>query len=544
MLIRVAERELRELLGCRRYLLAFAVQTLLLLALLPAFSSLLSEGGATVPVPALRGFIPVGVVDMSGDAELLLSQLSSREELSLRFYSAVPEEELRRGKIAGYLLVPPAYRESSGGGSVVLVLGNSLKAGMLQKAVEDSVTALRSELRGRAGAYPQIEVVRKFRREVVVQVEDRRYSSFFLGYLIPLVLFFPLFMTGGAVVDATTGEKLRRTLEPLLASPLSRGEIVAGKFLALWGFTGMQCTIWLGLVMLMDIPVAEPGSVLLVLLAAAASLTASGMLLGMLAKSVKEANLALMLLYIPAFIGVLYTLTAGFFTGFSPSVLPAAAVAQAVSGGTEAWKAVLPQLGIAALSLVTCRWVLGREEVLSGSRPSAVQLLREVALGGAEAGAGVKLGLLLAPFSFTTAMLLELLAAFTMLHLLPRTVALPLLVLLSALAEEMLKLLPVALFLRWRRASAGSVLACALSSAAGFSAIETALAIAGAALLGGSFSTVAAGRFLTLSMHLLATSVAALGLMRGGCLRPALISAAVLLHSAFNIMLLGAVLWV
>ncbi|NOZ82739.1 MAG: hypothetical protein GXN98_02825, partial [Euryarchaeota archaeon] len=173
LLSAVAKRELTELLSSRRYLLAFAVQTLLLLALLPAFSNLLAEGGASVPVPSLRGFIPLGVVDMSGEAELLLSELSSRQELRLRFYPAPPEEELRSGRIAGYLLIPPEYSDRRGG-SLVLVLGDSLKAGMLEKAVQESVSALRAELQRRTPSAAWIEVVRKFRREVVVQVEDRR----------------------------------------------------------------------------------------------------------------------------------------------------------------------------------------------------------------------------------------------------------------------------------------------------------------------------------------------------------------------------------
>ncbi len=545
--LRVAERELAELLGNRRYMLAFGVQTLLLLLLLPAFGNLLAEGGASVPAPALQGFIPLGVVVYSQDAGLLLGELEQRRELRVYLYPSPPVEKLERGRLAGYLVVPAEYRESGGGGRVVLVLGGSLKAGMLEKAVREALSGVRGELLRRSGGGAGVELVRLFRREVVVQVEERRYSSFFLGYLIPLVLFFPLFMTGGAVIDSTTGEKLRGTLECLLASPVSRGEVVAGKFLALWGFASMQCALWLGVVLALRIPVAEPWSALLVLLGAAASLSSLSMLLGFLAGSHREANLALMLLYIPAFIGVLYTLTASFFTGFSPAYLPGVGVVRAVSGGAQVLPALLPQLLLAFIALFACRWALGREELLAGSRPAFRGMLEEAALRGTPTRAGAHLGLLFSPAGFILAVGVELVAAFAALRLLPHSLGIPALVLASAATEEAVKLIPVLLMLRWRPSGAKGVLACAAASALGFFAIETAVALAGAAVLGGAASAyaVAYGRGATLAMHLLATTTAALGLVLGGRSRGVLLFlAGVGVHAAFNLAILGGGAWV
>src|SRR5262249_41950977 len=50
-----------------------------------------------------------------------------------------------------------------------------------------------------------------------------------LGYMLVLLMF-----TGGmyAVLDMTAGEKERKTMEALLASPAKRGEIVLGKIVA------------------------------------------------------------------------------------------------------------------------------------------------------------------------------------------------------------------------------------------------------------------------------------------------------------------------
>jgi sodium transport system permease protein len=54
-----------------------------------------------------------------------------------------------------------------------------------------------------------------------------------LSWLIPFFIVVWT-LTGGQMVaiDATTGEKERRTLEALLVTPVRRGEVVVGKFLA------------------------------------------------------------------------------------------------------------------------------------------------------------------------------------------------------------------------------------------------------------------------------------------------------------------------
>ena len=69
-------------------------------------------------------------------------------------------------------------------------------------------------------------------------------------YFLPFVLI--MWALAGALypaIDVCAGEKERGTLETLLLSPARRSEIVVGKFLAVWVFSGATAGwnfAWLG----------------------------------------------------------------------------------------------------------------------------------------------------------------------------------------------------------------------------------------------------------------------------------------------------------
>ncbi len=69
-------------------------------------------------------------------------------------------------------------------------------------------------------------------------VSPSEMGGFFTGMMLGIIIAITA-ITGGMVVaiDATAGEKERRTLEVLLASPLSRGELLLGKFIAVMAFS-------------------------------------------------------------------------------------------------------------------------------------------------------------------------------------------------------------------------------------------------------------------------------------------------------------------
>ncbi|WP_456475289.1 ABC transporter permease [Candidatus Pyrohabitans sp.] len=551
----IAKRELWEIVSNRKFMLAFGVQTLLLLALLPAFGNLFAEGNLALPAPSMREFIPLGVVVDSDDCDVLLASLERNERLKLYRFANAPEEELKRGMIAAYLLIPRDYRESElSQQRVQLFLSTGIKSSSALDAVKESITEAGAELsrerqkRLKANLTNLISIKREFLKPVVVQRGGEQFSSFFLAYLVPLVLFFPLFMSGGLVVDAIVGEKDRKTIEALIAAPFHRYEIIAGKFTAVWGFVTAECAVWVAGIAAVGIPIAKPLEAFLLLAALNALVIAIATALALYSRNLKEANIALMIFYVPLFVALIYALTIEFF---SPreffSYVPFNLLSRAVSGegfSSSAFALLLFGLGTVALGIVGVAAALSyRDDIIFGPRPGVRKLLDDsietVLSGKSPLRAGIATALLLSPGVFLAASAVELASALSLLWLLGYSLpALYLLVLLSAAVEEGLKLLPVYLILRRRRewVNTRSIVLVAAASGAGFFLVETALAgVSAAMLLGIPLTPLLYQRFATtLIMHLAASSIAGAGLYVKGRRGVALFALAVAAHALFN----------
>lgn len=123
-----------------------------------------------------------------------------------------------------------------------------------------------------------------------------------LSAMLPYLLILTSFI-GGAhlIIDATAGERERQSLEPLLATPVSRGAVVSGKIAAacLLGLLSLLLTLLAfklsaqlgrGLTQMLDVRLVAIGKMLLILLPMAFIGTTLLTLLSATAKSVKEAQ--------------------------------------------------------------------------------------------------------------------------------------------------------------------------------------------------------------------------------------------------------------
>ncbi len=126
-------------------------------------------------------------------------------------------------------------------------------------------------------------------------------KNMFLTILLPIILILFAFIGGSHLaMDTTAGERERQSLEPLLATPVSRGALVSGKMLAavLLGVTSMLLILLsfkasAGMAsgaMSLDVSFAAMGKLLLVLLPLVVIGTALLTCLAAAAKSMKEAQ--------------------------------------------------------------------------------------------------------------------------------------------------------------------------------------------------------------------------------------------------------------
>jgi ABC-type Na+ efflux pump permease subunit len=88
-------------------------------------------------------------------------------------------------------------------------------------------------------------------------VDASPYFGFAYAVVLPLLVFLPVFISGAVVVDSLTEEIERGTLELLRVTPTSFAEIVAGKAGVLAGLAPLQVLLWILLLELNDIAIAN-----------------------------------------------------------------------------------------------------------------------------------------------------------------------------------------------------------------------------------------------------------------------------------------------
>jgi len=127
-------------------------------------------------------------------------------------------------------------------------------------------------------------------------------SGMFLTILLPMILTIFAFIGGSHLaMDSTAGERERQSLEPLLATPASRGALVSGKMAAaaLLGITSLllillsfkaSANLARGMTMSLDVSFAAMGKLLVILLPLVLIGTALITSLAAAAKSMKEAQ--------------------------------------------------------------------------------------------------------------------------------------------------------------------------------------------------------------------------------------------------------------
>jgi len=89
------------------------------------------------------------------------------------------------------------------------------------------------------------------------------YFEFIYGILIPLLIFTPIFISGGLIIDMLTEEYERKTLDLLLVSPLSFSEILDGKMITAIIIVPAQALLWLLLVTINGVVVNNIGLLLI-----------------------------------------------------------------------------------------------------------------------------------------------------------------------------------------------------------------------------------------------------------------------------------------
>lgn len=443
--MRMAIKELREILRDRRTILTLVLMPLLVYPLLGiAFQKLaVSQAGTTAKVE-----YHIGVAN-NEQVQLLTRMMQQGARALGRGNAGNGGDESPRGTLDDpivSIVAPPDGADSFDVERLVanrvvdlgVVLlekptgegGTTLQAELLTHAsfpasrdarqfVEDRLRAfnfstLRRELRQQALPIPP--TVDVTRRSVVVDGE--KPSGFSLATLVPLVLL--LMTVTGAVypaIDLTAGERERGTLEPLMAAPVPRQQILLGKYVAvlvvalmtavanliamtatLFG-TGLQSLLFGsgGLTLLLF------GQILCLLVVFAGFFSAVLLAITSFARSFKEAQAYLIPLMLVSLAPGILSLTPGLDLGWGLSLLPLANLVLATRDLLEGrldvlWGSVVlvSTLVYTILALMAASRIFGADALLQGGQGSWQDLWQRPNQHRARASLGETLGMLVA----------------------------------------------------------------------------------------------------------------------------------------------------
>ena len=292
----LALKEARDIFSNRIYMLLILVQVIIILG---AYGLAIVSSVAADPQLIERwggsGFLKVGVVDGDG----LLTEGLEREGLSVREFSDI--ESAR--KSLGSEVVAIVYL--SGGDVRIEADTSSVFYTIMSERLQDAASWYISQKRFRESGLPAgtIQALEEPVKLKVVPIRREDYrplaleSSYFVeimyGFILPFVVFLPFFLGSNMVTDSVVGEKERKTFEVLLMVPLSETMIILGKILPSLVFSFIQSMLWLGLLVLLRVPVYNMPLLALLLLIAGLAFIGVGLFISILADSTKEANSAI-----------------------------------------------------------------------------------------------------------------------------------------------------------------------------------------------------------------------------------------------------------
>lgn len=236
----VAKKELRQIRRDRRSLVLMLVMPIVLTVL---FGKALETG-------ELRQ-IPSVILNLDGSPEsnVIATAFSTYDEVQIRQGSATLEEAqtlLARGKIKAAIVIPKGFMrqiESGGEAQLQLLLDgtDNTSAPIVEGVAKRVIQRYNTEraIRGLWARGVRPDKSLRLIQPVYVQTEIRYNPGLqFLSYVMPGVIGLTLqLLTVMLMAISITRERERGTLDQLMASPISRAELILGKVLPYFGIS-------------------------------------------------------------------------------------------------------------------------------------------------------------------------------------------------------------------------------------------------------------------------------------------------------------------
>ncbi|KYC45181.1 MAG: ABC-2 family transporter protein [Candidatus Methanofastidiosum methylothiophilum] len=421
MIKQMVKWELRRLFKNRKFKIAFTLQLLVILLIIPLFGSYvkaLEEGGFFNLSVGGKGYLPIGI---SSEKNSLTNIISENKRFDILWIEEKEGMELlRNGRISALLVIEKDFEEkirSYRSSSVQIYINTQNPKSVSAYSELNSILlgfrdgAIEARIRDLSIATPNIELIfqppttniessqnqntaqgqgpvnttniperpSNFQEQIErtrASFEDERG-----GYIVLLVLLLPLFLSGGMLIDLLISEKERRTGEMLLALPIEREKIFYSKFISIMTIILFQLLFWV-LALYFFGRIANPLIILPLTITAILLLSITG-LIGVYSKNYKDSALIVTVTFI-----LLFLLLFGTSTLYVAGLKEVAAISPlslviAIENGTyslkEAAISILPSLSFSLVLIYLSTVLYRKDEFYFGPRPTISDLIFEFA---------------------------------------------------------------------------------------------------------------------------------------------------------------------
>ena len=255
----VAKKELLGLSAEKTIVFAILLQVFIAM-----FSSFLMVGLTAMYDPeALEGYSTATYgVGYAGADSALIDEFKKRDDLILyRMDLSTALAALRDRNVAAVVYVPDTSPDAEGPVAITLYLiQNDLQSSVINVKIKEVLQGYERELR-------EVRADRMTAFPVGLNFPDagdaENFYEFVYGLLLPLLVFLPAIVSAALIIDLITEEYQRQTLDTLLSTPVTFTEMVAGKIAACFAIVPVQAGVWILLLELNGIAVANAVPILL-----------------------------------------------------------------------------------------------------------------------------------------------------------------------------------------------------------------------------------------------------------------------------------------
>ncbi|MDD3753217.1 MAG: ABC transporter permease [Methanobacterium sp.] len=378
--------EFKNTLKSKKFLLIFLMQLSVLFMLIILFNSFAvkmeSEEGISL-TPSLVDFAALDIDDRGG----LFKKYVNPEIIDITSYNDNNSlSRIEKGEIGGWLKVSPDSIERIQKGEVVDIVlyldYSDPRRSVIKDEVNSTIQSLSTVL---TRAYLPSTNTENTKNTSITEVKTSESLPIQLikKVMLSVLLFLPLFLFGNIIIDSVVGEKERKTGEILVAMPISTGEILLGKGLAVVAISALQVAMWIIVLIGAGFIIQNVILVYLLVVLTAVPIVGLTSIIAAYAKNYKEAGIGISFAYIVV-VGILIVPALVYIsrTSYSANFSPMTTVMRLFTGETIALPELLMSVIFVIIMSILTFWIatllFKRDDILFGPRPGPITLILQI----------------------------------------------------------------------------------------------------------------------------------------------------------------------